>query len=399
MECRVANGNYYSDSQANCAHPMSNFRTETSYFNKSGQTIYLYSGNGVVLPILSDRNGNNGGFIINKSYTFTTMAVNELTEYFDSVNPVINSELGALKEAFNSLVARVGDRLTIIPEIRLVINFSLQLDALYEGNYLHVPDMNVGLSFSSKAGHITVDTPFDYQQASKNMDRAIINHKEFNIDVKFIDNNDDKGSIFFAAFGKLWNLQGCKDPLLKNGLYYAIIDSDGLIVRDGKTFTREPVFIPIEELTDYGIYSNREAAAEFKLAQNEESIRQSVIKRMELEFKEREIAFKDRERTWTAEMNRQERAFKEKEYTFKEQEYLFKERERAWAAETSKQEREFKEKEFTFKEKIHSREYRASWLKTAGQVAKEVVSLAAISFSVYKLYMEIKARNTSAPAV
>jgi hypothetical protein len=327
------------------------------------------------------------------------MAVNELTEYFDSVNPVINSELGALKEAFNSLVARVGDRLTIIPEIRLVINFSLQLDALYEGNYLHVPDMNVGLSFSSKAGHITVDTPFDYQQASKNMDRAIINHKEFNIDVKFIDNNDDKGSIFFAAFGKLWNLQGCKDPLLKNGLYYAIIDSDGLIVRDGKTFTREPVFIPIEELTDYGIYSNREAAAEFKLAQNEESIRQSVIKRMELEFKEREIAFKDRERTWTAEMNRQERAFKEKEYTFKEQEYLFKERERAWAAETSKQEREFKEKEFTFKEKIHSREYRASWLKTAGQVAKEVVSLAAISFSVYKLYMEIKARNTSAPAV
>lgn len=401
MECRVGNGAYTAETTASLSHSKNSFKIESEYTNKSGRTLYMYTNTGVILPIISECNGNNGDLHIRRSYTFPSAITSELTEYFQSVNPAVNSELGALKAAYESMSKRLGGRISAVPEVRIVINFSIRLDVLFEGNYLYVPDLCVGFSFSSKATNISVNTPFDYQPSNDEIDRTIVNHKELNLDVRFIDNNDEKGSVFFTIFGKLWNIRGIKDPLLKNGLYYSLADTDGLIVKDGKTYTRDPIFIPIEELSNSGIYSNREAASEFKLVQNEEAIRQSILKQMEFESKQREHEFKEKERLWEAEMKRIDREFKEKERAweaetkrvdreFKEQEYVFKEKERLWNENVREQERRFKDREYEFKDTSIRKEARIAWLKTFGQVAKEVATVAAIIFGAYKLYIEVK---------
>ena len=189
--------------------------------------------------------------------------------------------------------------------------------------------------------------------------------------------------MYCTIFGKLWNIRGIKDITLKNGLYYSLADSDGLIVKDGRTYTRDPIFIPIEELSNSGIYSNREAATEFKLVQNEEAIRQSILKQMEFEIKQRELEHKDKERVLEAELKRIDRESKQREYEFKN-------KERVLEAEAREQERRFKEREYEFKDTSIRKEARIAWLKTFGQVAKEVATVAAIIFGAYKLYIEVK---------
>ena len=401
MECRVGNGKYSAETTAVLNNTVGSFRTETAYTNKSGRTLYMYTNTGVILPIMSECKGNTGGLDIRRMYTFSTGVINELIEYFKSVNPAMNSELGALKVAFECMIGRLGDRICSAPEVRIVINFTIRLDVLFEGNYLYVPDLCAGFSLSSKATNISVNTPFDYQPSNDEIDRTIVNHKELNLDVRFIDNNDEKGSVFFTIFGKLWNIRGIKDITLKNGLYYSLADTDGLIVKDGKTYTRDPIFIPMEELSNSGIYSNREAASEFKLVQNEEAIRQSILKQMDFESKEKEMAFKEKERLWEAEMKRIDREFKEKERAweaemkradreFKEQEYVFKEKERLWNENVREQERRFKDREYEFKDTSIRKEARIAWLKSFGQVAKEVATVAAVIFGAYKLYIEVK---------
>ena len=383
MECRVGNGAYTAETTASLSHSKNSFKIESEYTNKSGRTLYMYTNTGVILPIISECNGNNGDLHIRRSYTFPSAITSELTEYFQSVNPAVNSELGALKAAYESMSKRLGGRISAVPEVRIVINFSIRLDVLFEGNYLYVPDLCVGFSFSSKATNISVNTPFDYQPSNDEIDRTIVNHKELNLDVRFIDNNDEKGSVFFTIFGKLWNIRGSKDITLKNGLYYSLADFEGLIVKDGRTYTRDPIFIPIEELSNSGIYSNREAATEFKLVQNEEAIRQSILKQMEFEIKQRELEHKDKERVLEAELKRIDRESKQREYEFKN-------KERVLEAEAREQERRFKEREYEFKDTSIRKEARIAWLKTFGQVAKEVATVAAIIFGAYKLYIEVK---------